>query len=144
MSGHPLAVGAGAGAGSLTRLSSRGSVEPTASSLLDLLYLFKHYLAIELRNRLATLSLKGGSRALLQTFDPAASVAAEHDNSRPALSLHQGLVRIADLPDRAESAPNSDVGRRQQESHQKQKASEQRKPFLWILGDASELWTTFS
>ena len=32
------------------------------SSLLDLLYLFKQYLAIELRNRLATLSLKGSSR----------------------------------------------------------------------------------
>ena len=33
-----------------------------ASSLLDLLYLFKQYLAIELRNRLATLSLKGSPR----------------------------------------------------------------------------------
>ena len=32
------------------------------SSLLDLLYLFKQYLSIELRNRLATLSLKGNSR----------------------------------------------------------------------------------
>ena len=33
------------------------------SSLLDLLYLFKQYLAVELRNRLATLSLKGSGRA---------------------------------------------------------------------------------
>ena len=32
------------------------------SSLLDLLYLFKQYLALELRNRLATLSLKGSNR----------------------------------------------------------------------------------
>ena len=143
MSGHPLAVGAGAGAGSLTRLSSRGSVEPTASSLLDLLYLFKHYLAIELRNRLATLSLKGGSRALLQTFDPAASVAAEHDNSRPAPKPASGPRQDCRLA--RSSRIGAELGRRPSPaSHQKQKASEQRKPFLWILGDASELCTTFS